>query len=107
MLKGSATTKADIVYVTEVEGDVVTATVTISCLDNELVSKGSPVTGTSKTNKKEAEQNAATNALARLQDAIDAKEPERQAKKEAKAQTLKDNWAVILEEKKRQAAEEK
>jgi len=107
ILKGSSTLKTDIVYTTEEEGGEVTTTVSITCLDDQLELKGSPVVGTTKANKKEAEQNAAEAALAKLQDAIDAKEPERLAKKEAKEEERKAMWASILEEKKRKAAEEK
>jgi len=94
IIKGSPPAKGDIVYTVEEAGGEVTATVSITCLDEQHEVKGSPVTGNSKANKKEAEQNAAEAATAKLQDAIDAKEPERLAKRKDKEDKREENRAI-------------
>jgi len=94
IIKGSPPAKGDIVYTVEEAGGEVTATVSITCLDEQHEVKGSPVTGNSKANKKEAEQNAAEAATAKLQDAIDAKEPERLAKRKDKEDKREENRKI-------------
>lgn len=83
ILLGRSLTKGDTEFgVNEVDGHQV-GTVTLNCLDQQVF-EGEPVAGVSKEAKKLTQFSAATVALASLQDQIDAKIPEHEARKAEK-----------------------
>merc|ERR1712087_66063 len=75
-------TKEDVQYIHEEIGGNSVCTVTIA--DPPGTFKGKPVPGTAKQNKKQAENNAASVALAKHAAQIKAKTPEHEAKKARK-----------------------
>jgi len=70
--------------VQDIGGSAFGATCTINCSDPPRSFKGKQVAGTSKENRKQAEQSAAEAAFEGFQDDIDVAMPAHLAKKEAK-----------------------
>jgi len=87
IMVGRSILKGEVDYVVEEKGNGCQAKCTINCDEIEGAPKvftGKRVNGLSKTDKKQAEQNAAEKALAEYQVQIDALMPEHEAKKVAR-----------------------
>lgn len=87
IMVGRSILKGEVDYIVEEKGSFCQAKCTVNCDEIEGAPKvftGKRVNGMSKTDKKQAEQNAAEAALAEFQEQIDVLMPEHEAKKVAR-----------------------
>jgi len=84
ILIGRPLVKDDLEYTMQENMGTVQATLSIKCVEDSQTITGTKVQGTSKADRKQAEYNAAEQALQNYQNDIDALMPEHEAKKAAK-----------------------